>query len=69
MLITFTAQSVVYNSTVPLTDCYASLQLELWSGLAAEGEVGDEETVWVSAAVVAAARGAAVRFLCATAPL
>jgi len=69
MRITLTTQSLVYDSTIPLTGCYALLQLELWSGLAAEGEVGDEETAWVSAAAVAAAVGAAVHFLCATVPL
>lgn len=44
-------------------------QRELGSGLAAEGEVGDEETVRVTAAVAAAAVGVAVHFLCASAPL
>lgn len=64
-----TAQSLADNSMIPLTDCCASSQRELCSQLAAEGEAGDEEAVWVSVAVVAAVMGAVARRLCATAPL
>lgn len=65
-LTAFTAQLVVWGSTVPLTGCCALLQLELGSGLAAGGEAADEEAVGV---FVAAAAGAAAHFLCATGPL
>lgn len=55
--------------SLPWTYYCALSQRELGSGLAAEGEVGDEETVRVTAAVAAAAVGVAVHFLCASAPL
>lgn len=54
---------------VPWTNYCALSQRELGSGLAAGGAVGDEEPVRVTAAVVAAAVGAAVHLLCASAPL
>lgn len=69
MLIIFMAQSLIYDSTIPLTGCCASLQPELRSGLAAAGGVGDAEPVGGSAAVAAAAAGTAARSPCATAPL
>lgn len=54
---------------VPWADCCALSQREPGPGLAAGGEVGDEETARVIAAGAAAAVGAAARFLCASAPL